>query len=253
MLLQHKIHRRHRATLHKQSGAALLALMLVIIAGASYMLVSNLNANTRFYNRQIETARILSEAKAVLIAYALMYPESVNSNEGPGYLPCPDRTNPASVDQTFIGRAGTSCSFGGGTIIGRFPWKTLGASDLRDHAGERLWYAVSENFKNNPKVMGYLNSDTPGNFSVDTVDDIVAVIISPGAPVGSQNRDLSTPATLLDPANFLEGGNELDYNSYVSRAPGEFNDQLVYITRKELMQAVEQRVINQARTIMNEY
>jgi type II secretory pathway pseudopilin PulG len=253
MLLQQKIYPRHRVTPHKQSGAALLALMLVIIAGASYMLVSNLNANTRFYNRQIETSVVLSEAKAALIAYALTYPENVNPNEGPGYLPCPDRTNPESIDQTFVGRAGTSCSLVGGTTVGRFPWKTLRTNDLRDHAGERLWYAVSENFKNNPKVMGYLNSDTPGSLLVDTVDDIIAVIFAPGAPVANQDRDRSNSTKLLDPANYLEGGNEVINNKYVSRFFGEFNDQLVFITRKELMEVVEQRIVNQVRTILANY
>jgi hypothetical protein len=143
----------NRTLAKSESGAALLLLMLVIIVGASFILVSSLNTNLRQYDRQGKTAVTLSDARAALITYALTYPENVNPEEGPGYLPCPDRTNPVSGIAADIGSAEGSCSLSGGTIIGRFPWKTLNTSDLRDHTGERLWYAVSENFKNNPKIL----------------------------------------------------------------------------------------------------
>ena len=35
---------------------------------------------------------------------------------------------------------------------GRLPWKTLAIPDLRDGAGERLWYAVSVRFKRNNTI-----------------------------------------------------------------------------------------------------
>jgi hypothetical protein len=59
--------------------------------------------------------------------------------------------------------------------IGRLPWKTLGIPDLRDGDGERLWYAVSNNFKNNsrttctamaPEATTCLNSDTRGTITI---------------------------------------------------------------------------------------
>ncbi len=230
-----------------------MLLMLVIIVGASFILVSSLNTNLRQYDRQGKTAVTLSDARAALITYALTYPENVNPEEGPGYLPCPDRTNPVSGIAADIGSAEGSCSLSGGTIIGRFPWKTLNTSDLRDHTGERLWYAVSENFKNNPKILPYLNSDSPGTISVDSVDDIVAVIIAPGTPVATQDRDISNAAALINAANYLEGGNESGFDSYTSRATGEFNDQIIYITRQELMDSVEQRVVNRVRGILQNY
>jgi hypothetical protein len=244
----------NRTLAKSESGAALLLLMLVIIVGASFMLVSSLNANLRQYDRQGKTAVTLSDAKAALITYALTYPEkNLNPEDGPGYLPCPDRTDPVNGTPGLIGSAGSSCSLSGGTVIGRFPWKTLNTSDLRDHTGERLWYAVSENFKNNPKILPYLNSDSPGTISVDAVDDIVAVIIAPGTPIAIQDRDISNAATLVNAANYLEGGNESGLESYTSRATGEFNDQLIYITRQELMDSVEQRVVNRVRGILQNY
>jgi len=243
----------NRTLAQSESGAALLLLMLVIIVGASFILVSSLNTNLRQYDRQGKTAVTLSDAKAALITYALTYPENVNPDDGPGYLPCPDRTDPINGTASLIGSAGTSCSLGGGTIIGRFPWKTLNTSDLRDHTGERLWYAVSENFKNNPKILPYLNSDSPGTISVDGVDDIVAVIIAPGSPVATQDRDITNAATLINAANYLEGGNESGFDTYTSRATGEFNDQVIYITRQELMDSVEQRVVNRVRGVLQDY
>jgi hypothetical protein len=229
-----------RLTVSREAGAALLAFMLVVVVGASFILVSNLNANVRQYVRKEASTRALSEAKAALIGYALNYPET-HPGEGPGYLPCPDISN--------NGSAGGSCSLAGGTTIGRLPWKTLEISNLRDYAAEALWYAVSDNYKNNPKVLPRLNSEAPGTFNVDGRSDIVAVIFAPGPPVASQDRATDP----LDVNNYLEDDNANGDSSFVSRGPGEFNDQLVAITRAELMGIVEQRVINQMRTVLKKY
>jgi hypothetical protein len=229
-----------RASVCREAGAALLAFMLVVVVGASFILVSSLNANVRQYVRKEASTRALSEAKAALIGYAINYPET-HPGEGPGYLPCPDISN--------NGSAGGSCSLAGGTTIGRLPWKTLETTELRDEVGERLWYAVSDNYKNNPKNLPRLNSEAPGNFTVDGRSDIVAVIFAPGPPVASQDR----AAAPLDVTNYLEDDNANGDTYFVSRGPGEFNDQLVLITRAELMGIVEQRVINQIRTVLKKY
>lgn len=227
----------------RQNGAALLAIMLVLIVTASYVLVSKLNSNVGRYTRQGASAEVLSEAKAALISYALRYPEDVNPDEGPGYLPCPDISN--------NGQAGGSCSLGGAvnTTIGRLPFKTLEISDLRDHAGERLWYAVSDNFKNNPKVLAALNTDSPGTLTLDGNSDIVAVIFAAGAPVGNQDRS-DDP---LDAANYLEDDNADDDVDFVTRAAATFNDQVIAITRQELMSVVEKRVLGDVRRALSAY
>lgn len=225
---------------HRDTGAALIAFMLLIVVGASYILLDNLERNVRKYIRQSANTRALSEAKAALIGYALNYPEG-HPGEGPGYLPCPDITND--------GTAGGSCSLAGGTTIGRLPFKTLEISELRDNTGARLWYAVSDNYKNNPKVLSQLNSDSPGDFTVDGRSDIVAVIFAPGGPVASQDRN----ADPLSVANYLEGDNADGDNDFVTRASGEFDDQVTVITRRELMDAVEKRVIGQVRQTLLTY
>ena len=229
-----------RQCINREAGAALLAFMLVVVVGAAFVLVSSLNANYRAYARKAISTRALSDAKAALIGYALRYPET-HPGEGPGYLPCPDINN--------NGSAGGSCSLAGGTSIGRLPWKTLEINDLRDDAGQTLWYAVSDNYKNNPKGLPRLNSEAPGNFGVDGRSDIVAIIFAPGAPVAGQDR----VAGPLAVANYLEGDNANGDTSFVSRGAGEFNDQLVVITRAELMGIVEQRVVNQLRNVLKQY
>jgi hypothetical protein len=224
----------------KQNGAALLVFMLILIMASSYSLVTKLNANTAEHLRQSSSLGALNEAKAALIGYAVNYPLD-HAGEGPGYLACPDIND--------NGSAGGSCSLGGGTTIGRIPWKTLELSELRDASGERLWYAVSDNFKNNPKVLAKLNSDSPGNFSVDGSNDIVAVIFSPGVPVGTQDRS----ADPLDVSNYLEDDNADGDVNFVTRSANDFNDTLVTITRQELMVAVEKRVLGDVDEALNNY
>jgi len=225
---------------HREAGAALLLFMLLLVVGASYILLDNLEGNVRKYIRQSADAKALSKAKAALIGYAVNYPEG-HAGEGPGYLPCPDINDD--------GTAGTGCKLASGNTVGRLPFKTLEISDLRDDAGERLWYAVADNYKNNPKVP-QLNSTTPGNFTVDGRSDVVAVIFAPGTSLPGQDRSGSG---ITDVTNYLEGDNADNDNDFVTRAAGNFNDHLITITRRELMDAVEKRVIGQVRRTLLTY
>lgn len=237
--------RQHKPYSHRQRGAALLAMMLVLITAASYMLVSKLNANVNQYSRQAETLDVLRDAKAALLSYSVTYPDDPShTTGGPGVLPCPDLNNDGS--------AVANCSESGNTTMGRFPWKTVGVGEFRDHHGETLWYVVSDNFRT--PVSGPINSDTSGTLSVNTNSDVVAVIFSPGEPLASQNR-FNDPT---DPVNYLEGGNEVNDNNFVQRAisrvaGNEFNDQLVFITRRELMDVVEKRVIGEVSSTLLDY
>ncbi len=74
---------------------------------------------------------------------------------------------------------------------GRLPWRTLGLADLRDADGERLWYAVSPNFRDYASQV-LINDATAGTLSVSgasNLNDVVAIVFAPGAPVGAQSRD----------------------------------------------------------------
>ena len=226
----------------KQSGTVLLALLLVILTATSYALIKELNDAVNNYTMNVNGLAALQQAKQALIGYALRYPEYSNGEYGPGYLPCPDSNDDGS--------AGTSCSFSGGTSLGRIPWKTMEIDNLKDNAGETIWYALSDNFRNNPKLVP-LNSETPGQLSVDGTDDIVAVLIAPGVAIGNEDR---STANVNDPAQYLEGENaDGDTDFARSSSSDEFNDLVVTITRTELMRYVERRVLGEVKTALAAY
>ncbi len=228
----------------------LLAFLLILIAGASYMLINRLNKVSQTSSRDAQTQTALKQAKEILIGYAVTYPES-HAGEGPGYLPCPDITNNGLSGTNGLG----SCSIAGGTSLRRFPHVTLEMNNITDASGETLWYAVSDNFRNNSKLVP-LNSETPGTLSLDRnadgvadEDDLVAVIIAPGDSFNGQDRDLDDNAV----ANYLEGENADGDTVFSIAGSGDFNDQVIAITRGELMQAVEKRVLGEAAGILTAY
>lgn len=243
-----------------QQGAAMLIFMLILISASSYALVNKLNSASKLYTRQQQSSDVLAEAKQALISYAVTYPDRVNADFGPGYLPCPDRNNDGSTD------AG-ACASTSNTTIGRLPWVTLRLNDLRDSSGQRLWYVLSDNYRNNPKLEP-LNSETAGqlDFDIDAdgdidnndVDDIVAIIIAPGEPIVTgagvdQNRDPSETNIVNEIGQYLEGDNADFDTGFVDSSANNVNDRLVYITRSELMQHVEKRVLGEVNDILSNY
>ena len=76
-----KTHQRNfrRPSLKSQTGAALLAFVLIIIIGSSYFLVTKLNVNLALTQQSEETGIALSTAKDALIGYAVTYPDKVNA------------------------------------------------------------------------------------------------------------------------------------------------------------------------------
>jgi hypothetical protein len=237
-----------------QRGAALLAFMLVVIVAAAAMLVGRLNEHAQAYTRNTETQLALNEAKQALLQYAMNYPElRSDSEKGPGLLPCPFVDDDGAGD---VGNPESNCSVGAGTTIGRLPYRILGLQDLRDSAGERLWYALSDNFKNVQTGNPVVNSDTLGALSVDGASDIVAVVIAPGVPVTAQTgrTEDGTAAGFTTLANYLEGTNATGGAvSFATTGTGEFNDRLVSITRTELMDVVEKRVVSEVRATLANY
>ncbi len=210
---------------HKQRGAVLMIMLVIVVMGAAAYLVSSLSASALKNARQETTAAALAQAKEALIGYA------VKDSNRPGELPCPDIDNDGQLTMN-VDYIGNQCV----NLLGRLPWKTLGLPDLRDATGERLWYAVSNPFHaNSPAV---LNSDTAGTITIrNSAGDIlydggtnvtgaVAVIIAPGEVLQRQGAALpqnrsciigvdcdatekctSTPPTSTpkcDPINYLD-------------------------------------------------
>ena len=133
----------------KQQGVALLALMLVIVIGASYLLLRDMNTVVRRASNEEESTRALKTAKLALMGWAVNHPVY------PGALPMPDRNGDGDYD-------GDSDCYNGGAIgnnllLGKLPWRDapgpckdsallsgLGIN-VTDSSGEQLWYAVSHN------------------------------------------------------------------------------------------------------------
>ncbi len=222
-----------------QIGATLLIFMLILVVGASYSLLNQLNAATKLYTRQETTSLALAEVKQTLISYAVTYPErsgTVDMTAGPGYMSCPDTNNNGSPN--------TPCR---PNAVGRFPGKFLDVSNYIDGSGERLWYAISDNFRNIGTKFQPMNSDAPAQLTVDGITDIVAVIIAPGEPgTGQTNRPSNNITDYLEGDNATTGDNSFTLNS-------GGNDVVTYITRQELMAVIEKRILAEVEDRINNY
>ena len=183
---------------HNQSGAALIILLTIFILGSVTFLLSQLNERAHYLlDDQAQTIRALTQAKESLLGFAATYAQNPDHEvKLQGYLPCPDKDGDGSVE--------TPCQKKGETVIGRFPWRTLGLPPLRDGSGECLWYAVSGNFKDNPKQV--LTSDSNGLLVIKNAKDevitgktisdrAIAVIFAPGRFTKNQNREVTVTLT----------------------------------------------------------
>jgi len=280
---------QYRPAQAKQRGAALMLMLVIMVMGISAILIGSLSSTALQIERDKITADALSQAKDALIGYAA----SVNFTGGaerPGDLPCPD-TNNDGIAEASCGNA--SGSTGQNLRLGRLPWKTLGLPDLRDGSGERLWYAVSNNFKRNtrttctaPGQAGCLNSDTLGlgTITVRKTDGsilhdgsaaggtgAVAVIIAPGAilqrtdKTALQDRSaagINIASNYLDIANGEDNADFIDGSATNGFIQGQvkdssgnaiLNDQLLTITQDNIMQILQKRVATEIKECLSDY
>ena len=141
------------------------------------------------------------------------------------FLPCPDNLGDDNLDGAADAPCGadtggnnlTNGALGSGSRFGRFPWRVrvtaeggggsisrfdfgFGA-DLRDAYGNRAWYAISKNIASHKSNAAPLYNfhhlhwrdksrwlslyDARGLFA----DDVAAVVLFPGQPLGDQIRD----------------------------------------------------------------
>lgn len=260
----------------RQQGIALLVVLALVALGSIYGLLYAMNEGALRAARFRVTQDALLQAKEALIAYAAT--DAVR----PGELPCPDINDDGKL---VIGEdiIGSSCA----RLIGRLPWKTLGIPDLRDAAGERLWYSLSNDFHANGTIA--LNSDTAyvaGNTSLSitgpqSANNVVALLISPGSVLQragvptTQTRGctvgvdcdiarkcVASPAwstPKCDPYNYLDsttaGDNADGDTSFVSAAESlSFNDRLLPITSDDIMTLVEKRAAREfAQELQQQY
>lgn len=242
------MHRRNKA---EQRGMALMVMLVVMILGVAAVLMGSLTTTKLKNARQQTTSGALAQAKDALIGRA------ASDDNMPGSLPCPDTNDDGTAELL----SGNNCP----SYIGRLPWRTLKLPDLRDGNSERLWYALSPAFRDDDSARP-LNSNTKGTLAVYRADgtttlteagySAVAVIFSPGAPLGSQTR--STAAERNSAANYLDIANSRNNASasgpFIAGAKsGSFNDQLLLITTKNLMPLIEQRVASEVKRTLAGY
>lgn len=262
--------------MRKQNGAALLVFMLIVVIVTLASVYSKYNNTTVSIDRDKKTSIALQRAKEALIYFSLNHTYlnggaclSSTNCPRPGDLPCPDRTNDGSSD---------SCNTAS-RRLNRLPWKTIGLEDLADGYGERLWYAVSNNYKNNTRARP-LNSETLGTITVrdatgkviydaTTGGGVAAVIFSAGnvitrqdayvqnrnaAGVNSANNYLDM-AQSEDNANFTDSSLNGFVMGPVKGATGNviLNDRLIVITRDEIAAAMESYILTQVREALLTY
>jgi hypothetical protein len=216
---------------------------------ASAWFVTSLGSNAVRIERERKTAAALAQARQALIGRAAI------DNSLPGSLPCPDLVTHiagSNVPDDGIADlfAGTNCP----SYVGRLPWRTLGLPDLRDADGERLWYALSPNFRDYAGLV-YINDASIGTLSVTgatPVANVAAIVFSPGAALGEQSRNGAANQNRV--VNYLEGTNASGGAVFVAQAAdGTFNDRLAHITVADLMVIVKKRVANEITAALNRY
>ena len=216
-----------------QTGFALILVVLVLMGLGGVVLAGfSQEARQETYAQRYEhNERVLKEAKQALLMYAYNYPTNF-PGRGPGRLPCPDTDDNGSPDPDIV----TFCIFGGLAMVGRFPWDANGMDfyDARDASGERLWYAVSQNF-NNFDPAGIINSNSVGTITIQdqngsliydgAVAGVAAVIIAPGPAIRRDENDdgiyeyaqvRGSAAEQIDPRNYLDTFNGFDHSVFTN-------------------------------------
>jgi hypothetical protein len=257
----------------RQRGAALMAMLVVVVIGGAWWLVSGLKAaGNRTVVDRSHNARVLAEAKAALLAWAASTAADPTESY-PGRLPCPEGASWIGVTNaegiaapgTQQGIAVANCA-----RVGRLPWRTLGLDKLVDADGEPLWYVVTTGANGwalaNATTVLSVNSNKANMLTVDgNLSQAVAVIIAPGAPMTAVPNANQTAAGCVarTQQRTPSAPNVLDYLECQSTSASPIavrtrvvdnasnktaNDQMVVVTAAEVLAAVEPMVAQRIQT-----
>ncbi len=220
-------------------GFVLIALLAMLAIGGLYFFISNLSPEYLRNKAQQQTGDSLAQAREALIGYAIRFRDEQVAQGSAGlvygYLPMPDlgtsRNNTAGCVEEGCEAANFAGNAANVTVIGRFPWRSLGTGALRDADGECLWYAVSGSHQRVQRASP-MNWDTLSQLDVvvangtaamasalasaiaqgiaSAYDRPIAVIFSPGPPLPGQNRGTVAGDSVTecggnyDPKNYLD-------------------------------------------------
>ncbi|WP_417068243.1 hypothetical protein [Niveibacterium terrae] len=221
----------------KSRGFALPGLLIgLLIAITALALWASRSPGSLQHRTSQRTEIALRQAREALIQHAVW------EDSSPGALLCPDLDNDGASD---------SC--GPLSLLGRFPWKTVGIAPPRDGAGECLWYALSPGARSalkadsrggtqpalNPAFAGELSLAEAGM----AAQPVIAVLIAPGRALEGQMRTGSAdPCRGGAAADFIEA--RVGLRSFVSEPErSSFNDRLLAITANRLFDSVAPRVL----------
>lgn len=230
--------RRPGPNVRRQRAFGLALILVILVLGSVAFLVRGFTPASLQVERDKVTERALAQAKAALIGRA------ARDDNRPGSLPCPD-TDGDGVAELF---AGNACP----AYTGLLPWRTLGLTELRDGSGERLWYALSPNFRDHSDVQP-LNSDTRGDVVLQSASGtlvegtLVALVIAPERAMGGQARPSANAGDYLefvDPTPAPTGGPPPDY---VYRRQALSNDSILPISHRDLFAVVDQAVFSRMK------
>lgn len=275
---------------NRQKGSVIVVMAFIIALSATYAVIRIFNQSTLQTLQKEKTIHNLNTAKSTLIALAVSnrdHPGQLpfpDRNADGDYNGSSDCNSPTSVFQySFL--------IGQLPVLGRNnpcigPQENIDFN-LQDAYGNRLWYAVSRNLVHKYELPDGDPVINPGIISNPVYpwlrvldrngalisDRVAVVIISPGQSIGGQNRagaaniDQFLDTITVGGINYSNRdydtadedfiiGEDMKYladsNPNVTR-PYLFNDQLIFITIDELMNALNNRVAQELSWLLNSY
>ncbi len=258
----------------RQRGAALLIMLLLLVLGATVLFSRNLFSQLPSASRAASNAALLAEAKEALLGYAATW-DATHPGEL-GFLPCPDVDGSGTTSEGEAHELACGAQYR--SVLGRLPWRTLGLDPGRTRGGECLWYAVSGSWKAGGAAKpALLNEDSSGQFRLlaadgttviagtSAADRPVAVLIAPGQSLPGQVRT-TLPAGVTQCGGSFVAARYLDNDAasgidnatlaatadavddVISADPGStgVNDQVLFITRREIQDRLLRRTDVQA-------
>ena len=257
--------------LYRERGSAIVFLMMLLAMGAGSGLYTSLaldKSQDRYRQRMAEVAA-LQKTKRALIAHTIMYSDNyAPTGAGPGHFPCPDRDPVRDGNDRNDGpnppcRRLTS-------NYGRLPRFTVTSDPVKttvlDAAGrsagikqlefyyprslmeQPMWYAVSPAFINNPSNT-VLNAGTRGQFEVDLLPEIVAVVFAPGKELSRLGQDRSSDSI----SNYLDGSNATMDGRFSHTSGTNGNDLVAHIDTSDFMPLVVVRVAGFVKEWLEDY
>jgi hypothetical protein len=233
----------------RQHGAALLALLAMIMVGGAWWLLSVIQPVNRLALERAKNAPVLMQAKQALLGWSAT--EAILKSElNPGRLPCPEA--PGYIGTANEGIMASNCTL---PAIGRLPWRSLGIDQPRDATGEPLWYIVSAGWAFNGTHPIGINSNSLGNLTVDgQANAAVALIIAPGRPmvVAPNANQAAAGCAARTQVRSPTAPNYLDYLECQNAAGATLrtavvdnainnvlNDQMLIVTAEDVLTVVE--------------